>query len=598
MTLNALASARARSYLLWGAAASAATLLFYCLLLRPIIRSYFPTGDELALEVVSTPIGAHLNPASWFTQGFHFYFVPYPEWGIANTNFWRPLANVLFWTYYQLFGTHWSDQLVVGYLAHALVVALTGYIAYCQLKLNGWLTALAMLIAAFNPAMWAHNEDRISFSYNTAPELIQYPVFQDEMLCTLLMLCAYIAFLHGRFVLLCALATVALLLKETALTVPIAAMMLIGVWWRPDPGRAARNFLWLILPLIVWYAVRLAVFDYRGSVYVLSSASRWRWLLKPIRNLLFLPTFLYMGPLQVTREAIQQHRIGVLALQGYQLAVNSAWWLALLYALGRVYQQLRSHGLQALSQPWICGLVFALGNLGLVVLLQVPDPRLAYFWFTLGPAALFASLADRRYGILAASLIALTLVIPQFWSVSRTLSSAAMQSYYLSKHAATQLVKLLAGLPPGVHTVYLVDDVVLQGTSPQYLAEFAGYPGRLVIVNTVAPTIGCQVQQPVAARYALARGQADTVLDYHAPPCFYQHDEAPLPLLYDQQVARGQWMTYRFPELKLEPSQPLGQDYDMGEQWSVAVEDPTCAVSGACVWLGLDLARQAYYVLP
>ena len=594
--MRPVSAVRVKAYLVWGAAASAATFLFYCWLLRPIIHGYFPTGDELAIEVTSTPIGGEVSPAIWFTQGFHFYFVTYPEWQIANTDFWRPLANGLFWLYYQLFGTHWSDQLIVGYLTHAVVVLVTGYVACCEFRLNRWLTAMAMLIAGVSPAVWAQCETQTEFAYNTAPGLVQYPVFQIDILCGLLMLCACIAFIHRRMLLLCALTTAALLLKETALTVPIAAMVLVGSWWRADAARAARNFLWILLPLVLWCTARLATFHYGTAVYVLATSTPWRSLLKPIRNLLYLPTFLYRGPLRTTAEALHSRDLGVLAQHGSELAVNAAWWGALLYALGRHYQHTGKHWLQTLAEPRVCGLIFALGNLALVMVLQAPDPRFAYFWFTLGPAAIFASIADRRHGITVATLITLGLVVPQFWSMSRTLSPSAMQGYRLSKHAAAQLVPLLGQLPSSVRNVYLLDDIVLHGTSPQYLARFAGFPGQLTIINSIEPRLGCQADPPRFPRYALQHGTAGTVIQYQAPACFYQLSAAPLTLIREQQVQRGGWMTYRFPELTVEPGSN-GAQYDPGEHWSAVVNEPACSAPGACIWLGLDLTHQLYFVL-
>ncbi len=597
MILNAVKLSRDRSLLKWAAVATGITFLFQVWLFWPIIREYFPTADEFALEVASTSIGGHLDPTSWFTQGFHFYFLSYAEWQSSSTDFWRPLANFLFWLNYQLFGTNWANQLVLGYMTHALMVGLTGYVAYCTFNLNRWLTATAMMISALNPAFWSHSDNFNSFSYNTAPELIQYPTYQTEILCALLMMSACLAFIKGRYVLFLVVTTLALLLKETALTVPIAAMAMIGGWWKTDPGRTARNFIWLVLPLVLWSVARMAIFDYGKSIYVLSSATAWGWLLKPIRNLLYLPTLLYRGPLRETKDAILGHHTGLIVLHGFQLAVNAAWWLALLYAMRRAYDRTRKSWLIALPEPWVCGLIFALGNLCLVLVLQAPDPRFAYFWFALGPAAIFAALSDRRYGVLAAMTIALCLVVPQFWSMARSLSAGSIQSYDLSKRSAKQLTTLLGDLPPTVRTVYLVDDLILHGTAPEYLAEFARFHGQLIVINSIEPMSGCKATPPTSSRYKLTRSAAGTVLDYSAPACFFQINEAPLQLFHDKEVTRGKWMTYRFPDMTIPATLSRAGDYDLGPRWSAVVRDPSCSSEGACVWLGLDLGRQLYYVL-
>jgi hypothetical protein len=598
VTVNTGNLSRDRSFLKWIAIASGFTFLVQLWLFRSIIRDYFPTADELALEVASTPIFGHFEPASWFTHGFHFYFQSFAEWQSANTDFWRPLANVLFWLNYEIFGTHWSNQLVVGYLSHALTVGLTGYVSRCAFKLSRQLTITAMIVSALSPAFWSPNDTYNSFSYNTAPELIQYPVYQTEILCALLMICAFLAFIKRRYVLFCVVTTLALLLKETALTAPVAALAIIGGWWQSDDrGRAARNFIWLMLPLVLWSLARVAIFDYGKSIYVLSTSTAWGWLLKPIRNLLYLPTLLYRGPLRETKDAILGHRTGLVLLHGFELAVNAAWWLAVLYAVRRAYVDIRKDGLFALPRPSVCGLIFALGNLCLVMLLQAPDARFTYFWFALGPTAVFAALSDRRHGVLAAMVIAAALVLPQFWWMARSLSAGSIQSYSLSKRSARELTALLGHLPSSVGIVYLIDDLILHSTAPEYLARFAGFRGQLIVVNSIEPVSGCKAMPPSSSRYRLTRSPAGTELDYSAPACFYQINEAPLPLFHDKEVTRGQWMTYRFPDMTTRDNSSGVENYDPGGRWSAVVTDPSCAVADACVWLGLDLESQAYYVL-
>jgi hypothetical protein len=477
------------------------------------------------------------------------------------------------------------------------MVGLTGLVAYYSFRLSRWLTAMAMTISAFNPAFWSHNDSLDSFSHNTVPELIQYPVYQTEILCALLMMAACLAFIKRRYVLFCVVTTLALLLKETALTLPIAAMVMIGGWWKTDPVHTARNFIWVVLPLLLWSLARVAIFDYGNSIYVLSSATAWGSLLKPIRNLLYLPTLLYRGPLRETKDALLAHHIGLIALNGFQLAVNAAWWLALLYAARRAYDTTWKSWRVAPPEPWVCGLIFALGNLFFVMVLQSPEPRFTYFWFALGPAAIFAALSGHRYGAVAAVTIALGLVVPQFWSIARSLSAGSIQSYQLSKRSAKELTTLLGHLPPTVRTVYIVDDFVLHGTAPEYLAEFAGFHGELIAVNSIEPVSGCKATPPASSRYTLTRSVAGTVLDYNAPACFYQINEAPLQLFHDKEVTRGQWMTYRFPDMTGPASSSPVPDYDTGKRWSVIVRNPSCSPAGACIWVGLDVASQAYYVL-
>lgn len=592
---------RDKTVLGWCAAAVGVTFLLQVWLCRLLIAGYFPTGSELALEVTSTDIGGTVNPSIWFTQGFHYFFQSYPEWQVAKTDFCRPLGNALFWLNYYLFGTTWGSQLVFGYLTHAMMVGLTGYVACRVFNLNRWLAVTAMLIAALNPAYWSVNDSYNSFSYNSAPELLQYPIFQTEIVCALLMMAAFLAFIRSRYVLFCAFATIALLLKETALTVPIAAIVLAGAWWRTDPSRTLRNLAWLVLPLAIWFSVRAFIFNYGNSIYVLSSGTHWGWLLKPMRNLLYVPSTLYRGPLHLTRDAIVTHEPRTLLIHGYQLAANAAWWLAVFYAVFQAWRRAGRQWLSSAPEPWICGLVFALGNICLVELLQIPDSRFAYFWFALGPAAIFAALTHRRHAIAVALVLGFSLSLPQIFAVNRALSVDSIRNYSLAKHSGMVLMQLLGKLPASVSTVYLVDDMVAQNTAPEFLARFAGFHGKLILVNSVNPILGCKAAQPEPLRYHVSRTLAGTELDYLAPACFYPLNKAPLQLFDDHnEVKRGQWMTYHFPQMTV-PGAASGVvdagDYDPGSHWTVTVTDPACIPAGACIWLGLDPTRETYYAL-
>ena len=597
-------------FLGWCAAAAGFSFLLQLWWCRALIQGYYPTGSDLAVEVASTSLGGAVRPWSWFTDGFHYYFQSYPEWVVAQSDFIRPLANALFWLNFQLFGTAFASQLVFAYLAHAAMVGLAGYVAWRVFRLNRAFAVLAMLIAFLNPGYWSVNDARDSFAYNSAPELLQYPVFQTEIICALLMMGAFLAFVSSRFVLFFLLATVALLLKETSLTVPIAAIALAGAWWRSNPGRSLANLAWLVVPLALWYLDRTLVFSHGHSFYVLASNSRAGWLLKPIRNLLYLPSTLYRGPLALTRTALATHDARTLLLHAFQLAANIAWWCAVFYALFRAWRQSGRHWFSSAPAPWICGLVFALGNIGLVMLLQVPDARFTYFWFALGPAAIFAALAHRRHALATALVLTLCLTVPQLFAMQRAVSADSIRNYQLAKHSGIELMQLLGKLPASVSTVYLVDDLVAQATAPQFLARFAGYRGRIILVNSINPIYGCQAAPapaapaaPVApvARYELHRDASGTRLDYRAPDCFYGLNEAPLQLFDDHnEVQRGPWMRYQFPQLRLagDSADVVGAGgYDAGSHWTVTVTDPACVADGACVWLGFDPQRQVYYPL-
>src|ERR1035441_3638707 len=128
------------------------TFVLQVWLFHPLVAEYYPTLDEIAMQAASTNIGGAVHPSLWFTQGLHGYFVPYPEWNVSATDYWRPLVNCWYWLNQQLSGDHWANQLIFGYLAHSLVVGLTCYFAARVLGLNPVMLSAAVLIAMFNPS--------------------------------------------------------------------------------------------------------------------------------------------------------------------------------------------------------------------------------------------------------------------------------------------------------------------------------------------------------------------------------------------------------------------------------------------------------------
>jgi hypothetical protein len=577
----------------WYALVGITTFAFYLWICRPLIASYFPTTDDIAIDAASTQIGGQIHPSVWFTQGFEDYFRPYAEWGSRPSNFFRPLFNALFWSYYQIFGTHWAYQLVFGYLVHALAVSLSAYLAIAVFGLTRPVASLSTLIAALNPACWSLYPDTFAI-----PPVAQFPAYQTEIICGALMLAAFLAFIRCRFVLFAIATTLALFLKETALTIPIAALAMTGVWITPERGRSVRNFLWLAMPLALWFIIRLKVFEYGFSSFVMMSGKPLSWLTQPIRNTLIWPTGLYISALGQTAAALRMHEWNIVSAQAFELGANTAWWAAIALA---VVQTLRQYGrgwFVTAPAPWVAGLVFAGSNLALLVALQETHLRYGYLWFALGPAAVFGVLSRRRAGMALSAALALALAVPQLWSIRSALSDDSVRNYSLVKRAARQLTSLLASLPSGVSTVYLIDDMAVHVVAPKYMAKFSGYQGRLQLVNSIRPVPHCSPVAQTAPRYRLTSQGDMTVLEYSVPTCFEPYfGLPPLALIApDNSVQRGPWMTYQFPELSVADRSATAQ-YGVGRTWRVSSHDPICMVMGACVWIGLDEHSGQYYQL-
>lgn len=567
-------------------------------LFQPLLADFAPTLDEIAMQAGSTDVGGAIHPSDWFTQGLHGYFVPYPEWSASATDFWRPLANGWYWLNHRLSDDHWGNQLVLGYLAHALAAGLACYIAARILGLSGVLLAAAALIAIFNPAYVFHSvNDPFAI-----PRASQFPVYQIEVIAALPMMAAILAFLRRRYVLFSLAATVALLFKETALALPVAALLLLLGWPRAHKRAAPRDTLWVALPLLIWSLGRLVAY-FHGATHLLPAAGLKAWLTKPLRNLLLWPTGLHQEALSVTRAAASAHQWSTVLRHAAAVLADLAWWAALAVAVVAAVRLWHQRRPNEEPEPWIVLLVFALGNLIWAVLLPASELRFGYLWFAIGPAAIFAGLSRRRWANAGAIALTLSLIVPQLYSLTAAFSAEPLQAYRIAKQSARQLTALLARLPATTKTVYLVDDLVVQSSSPRYFAKFAGFGGEIVLVNNLAPVRGCTATTTAmpARRYRLSRDSVTTTLDYQAPECFERAwNVAPLDQIDSGRfVQRGRWMNYHFPELKTRTPWLSADhfDYDAGRHWTLRVTDPTCTLPGACVWLGFDPIGQRYYVL-
>jgi hypothetical protein len=578
------------------AGVAALTFVLQLWLFNSLVLDYFPTLDEIAMQAGSTDIGGPVHASNWFTHGLHGFFVPFPEWNSAVADYWRPLANVWYWINHLLWDYPGGNQLLTGYLAHALVTALTCYVAARLLAMRGIALLLVVAIAALNPAYVFHNPaDPFGI-----PRAIQYPVYQLEVLDALLMLIAIMCFLRRRYATFGLVALAAVLLKETALALPVSALLLLLGWPEHDRQSRIRHLYWVALPLAGWMLGRLVAFAH-GATHVLPSASLAAWISRPLRNLMLWPTGLHQDSLSVTRAALTARDWATVARYAFELLVNLGWWAALAAAAVAGYRSWRRRQTSEPPEPWLVLLIFAAGNLLFALVTPISELRYGYLWFALGPAAIFVVLARARYGVLAMAALGLCLLVPQALSLSHSVSDAPLTAYRTARESARALTSLVGTLPSTVRRAYIVDDMAVQSSSPQYFAKFAGFDGEIVLVNNLVPVAGCKPAGSVPQRYRLRDDGSSTVLDYSAPDCFTRAwNVAPLDQIDSGGfIQRGRWMNYRYPELRMTNPWRKGDpyDYDPGRRWTVRVSDPLCWQSRACVWLGFDPVGRRYYAL-
>src|SRR6202034_3691744 len=98
-------------------------------------RFYSPFSDEFSL-FANPARQFHPVFSQWFLQGFSRYFVPYPEWSLASTNFARPVANAEYYLSSLVFGAHWNWYLLSTYCIQSALVASVVHLSLRQLKLS------------------------------------------------------------------------------------------------------------------------------------------------------------------------------------------------------------------------------------------------------------------------------------------------------------------------------------------------------------------------------------------------------------------------------------------------------------------------------
>ena len=113
-------------------------------------------------------------------------------------------------------------------------------------------------------------------------------MYQIEVLAALLMVGSLLAFMRQRLLVFCLLATAAVLLEETALVLPLAALVVLALWPKGTLHRA-RSAAWLALPVVVWLFGRLLACSVGGATRVIDFPGLKVWIVKSLRNALLGP---------------------------------------------------------------------------------------------------------------------------------------------------------------------------------------------------------------------------------------------------------------------------------------------------------------------
>jgi hypothetical protein len=456
--------------------------LFWFLQVR---KYYSPSGDEFSLFANSAK-QFHPIFSEWFLQGFSRYFVPYPEWSIASTNFARPVVNAEYYLNSMLFGTHWGWYLLSNYLIQSLLVASVVHLALRHLGVS-LLTAVGVGLLCFvSPAF-----DNGAL-YSTS--------FAFDLFAALLVIAGLNQLLSGRRVFAWIFFTLALFTKETAFFAPLAAAVVIH---RTRMQRGLRRFLvpaCFLVPYAAWGTLRMIAFRGVHGIYALPADSPGTYPLQVMKEFLRWPI-----PFETTFRTTGGTR-SISFSMGVFAVMNLCFWIAALYLLScplrtrmrraRTLTPAAHASVYAnppVSRTLQVMLIFCTGSIVILLLIPNLQPRFGATFVPLFALMLVTFLEEKNRISLRAVACMLLIVPPIINTTDRMLHLSGDLTRMRSRWAmAADYVRKISRATSS--TIYVVDDVSGGFSSTDSVRKFTGYQGNLVRVNDLISAENCVVE--------------------------------------------------------------------------------------------------------
>jgi hypothetical protein len=447
-------------------------------------RFYSPFSDEFSLFANSA---RQFHPvfSQWFLQGFSRYFVPYPEWSLASTNFARPVANAEYYLSSLVFRTHWNWYLLSTYLIQSMLVASVVYLSLRHLDLPVFTAAALGCICFVSPSF------DLSVVYSTS--------FAFDLLASLFVIAGLNQLLSGRFFAAWILFAAALFTKETAFFALFAAAVVIFVTPTRDGTRRLLLPACFLVPYIVWGTLRELAFRGAQGVYALPADRPARYLVRILKDLLRWPI-----PFETVFRANYAQRSISLSVYLFVL-MNMCFWIAGLFlAFRSVWSRMlvgrsRAVGDSRLSSQLQAVLVFCTGSLVILILIPNLQPRFGATFVPLFSLSLAAFLQLRTSMPLRALAYIFLFVPPVINATGRMLrfSQDVSTAHFQWAMAADYADKIARATAP---SVYVLDDMSGGFSSPESIRRFTGYRGQLVRVNDLVSQDECDMQPRVVIR--------------------------------------------------------------------------------------------------
>jgi len=433
------------------------------------VRTYYsPSSDEFSLFANSAK-QFHPIFSEWFLQGFSRYFVPYPEWSIASTNFARPVVNAEYYLSSLLFSAHWGWYLLSNYVIQSLLVASVVHLSLRHLGASLF-TAVGLGFLCFvSPAF-----DNGAL-YSTS--------FAFDLLAALLVVAGLNQLLSGRMVAAWSFFTLALFTKETAFFALLAAAIVI---YRTSARRGFRRFLspaCFLVPYAAWGMLRMIAFRGVHGIYALPADSPGTYPLRVLKEFLRWPI-----PFETSYRATGGAR-SISFSMGLFAVMNLCFWIAALYLSSRTLRTgvRRARTLQVM-------LIFCTGSIVILLLIPNLQPR---FGATFVPlfGLMLVTFLEAKNGFSLRALACILLIVPPIINTTdRMLHLSRDLTRMRSRWAmAADYIRKISQATSS--TIYVVDDVSGGFSSTDSIRKFTGYQGTLVRVNDLISAENC-VSEP------------------------------------------------------------------------------------------------------
>ncbi|QIE54080.1 hypothetical protein G5B40_00650 [Pikeienuella piscinae] len=503
----------------------------------------FFTGKTLSHDDVALfETARHFGPGYWIGTGYSEFFEG------SDYNFLRPVSQALMWFDHLVFGASYGLYLLPVYLVLGLAAGAAVTLG-AELGLGPVARYAVGVVILLGPA-WI-------------PPGLLYVTFQQDALAGALSLLAALACLRRRWLIASLLLLVAVFTKEIALFAPLAAAL-----WAVIFARSLRGAALVIAPLVIWAALRVAVFgSLTGGAYAVAGDGLTGLATSLARGLAIFPTGIARAAdikafatdlLQTGPGAILTHPGAAFAVTLNLLLDALIAWMAL-WTLTRLVRG-RVSDADGLIVVW------TLGATGLAMLVAAEmrfaaalHPFLLLLLARLACAPTAFSGVVRPIAAIALTAFVGSLAVADFRNIKRAANEPEPRIF-----AALQAA--VESAPPNANDRLLVIHAPVTGPAPRWLMSHWGRPGEMTYLARIFGCVeGEDAPAPDVAPSAAGRVRVTLTL----PDCarflvFWADDRADLAANGARRALPGGGeIVYEFPDASVSTGPAAGNTPDV-----------------------------------